>query len=262
MKQHFFKEDTYKTPKETSRIFWDKLTLNSNIHFMVRFMTYIMQSRSIALKGKFSTEMWAENSYKIFKLVEECGGRYNMSGLSNISKNEAPTVFVGNHMSTLETMILPGIIANVKEVVFVVKDSLVKHPWFGPVIRARAPIVVGRKDSRADLKLVMQQGLAAIKEGKSVVIFPQSTRMQQFIPEQFNSLGVKLAAKAGVSVTPLALKTDFWGPGKLFKDLGPIYREREIFLSFGEAMDVDGNGKTTHQATVNFIQTCLANWSK
>ncbi len=103
-----------------------------------------------------------------------------------------------------------------------VKESLVRHPLFGDVMRSRDPIVVGRTDPRKDLEAVMNGGMELLSKGISIVIFPQSTRSVEFRPEEFNSLGVKLAKKAGVKVVPVALKTDFWGNGKVIRELGPL----------------------------------------
>jgi len=69
----------------------------------------------------------------IFKLIENCGGKFHMEGLNNINKTEEAVVFISNHMGTMETMIFPGILASRRPVTFVVKKSLVSHPIFGPV---------------------------------------------------------------------------------------------------------------------------------
>ena len=79
-------------------------------------------------------------------------------------------------MSAMESMIFPCIIAPFREVTFVVKESLTTYPFFGPVMRAREPIAVGRSNSREDFISVMKQGQEFIKEGTSVVIFPQGGR--------------------------------------------------------------------------------------
>ena len=85
--------------------------------------------------------------------------------MENITKPEKPVLFISNHMSTLETMIFPGIIAPLREVTFVVKESLVKHPLFGDVMRSRNPIVVGRTDPRKDFEAVMNGGIELLKQG-------------------------------------------------------------------------------------------------
>jgi len=182
--------------------------------------------------------------------------------MENITKSPGPVLFIGNHMSTLETMILPCIIGPHKELTFVVKESLVKHPLFGDVMKSRDPIVVGRTDPRKDLEAVMNGGVEKMTNGVSIVIFPQSTRSVEFKPDEFNSLGVKLAKKAGVYVVPVALKTDFWGNGKLIKELGPIDRHKPIFIKFGEPFQVRGNGKEENQKIIDFITSSLDEWSK
>jgi len=59
------------------------------------------------------------------QFLERTGGRFHITGMENINKSAGPVLFISNHMSTLETMILPCIIAPHREVTFVVKDSLV-----------------------------------------------------------------------------------------------------------------------------------------
>jgi 1-acyl-sn-glycerol-3-phosphate acyltransferase len=158
-------------------------------------------------------------------------------------------------------MVFPGIIAPNKKLTYVVKESLVGHKIFGPVMRSRDPIVVSRENSREDLVEVMTKGLRLLSQGWSIVIFPQSTRRSQFKPEEFNSLGVKLAAKAGVPVVPIAIKTDFWLNGKFIKDLGPLDRSKPVFIRFGEPMEIKGNGKEENQAIIRFIQSNLEAWN-
>ena len=96
-----------------------------------------------------------------------------------------------------------------------VKESLLKYPFFGPVLGSREPIVVGRSNPREDLVAVLEGGEARLKQGRSVIVFPQSTRSSVFDPAHFNTIGVKLAKRAGVPVIPVALKTDAWGNGNL-----------------------------------------------
>ena len=234
--------------------------LGSRWFFIGKFLSLVFKSRSIAQKGKFDTVAWASTSIEILRLIERCGGRFDIQGLENIKNCDGPAVFVGNHMSILETMVFPGIIASVKEVTFVVKDSLVKHSVFGPVMRARNPIVVNRRDTREDFKTVMTEGMEMLANGTSVVIFPQSTRSVEFISKEFNSLGVKLARTANVQVIPFALKTDFWENGKYVKHLGPIKRHRPIHINFGKPFYIKGSGKDENEMIVDFISSNLAEW--
>ena len=96
---------------------------------------------------------------------------------------------------------------------------------------------------------------------RSVILFPQAKRSPVFDPAHFNTLGVKLARKAGVPIIPLALKTDFWGTGKIVKDFGPLDPARTIHVEFGQPLSITGSGKEEHAQVVRFIQERLERWS-
>jgi len=155
---------------------------------------------------------------------------------------------------------LPSIIAPLMEMTFVIKESLMKAPIFGTVFASQNPIVVARENPREDLQRVMTAGVALLEQGISVTIFPQSTRTRKFIPEEFNTLGVKLAKRGNVPVVPIALKTDFWENGKVLRDLGPIYRDRTIHFAFGKPIEVEGNGREAHRQSIEFISEWLKKW--
>jgi len=260
VKNTIFTNNIYST-KENSRVLIDKLFLNTRIFFVFKYILLIFKSRKLAIKGLYDTEKWILASNKVIKLIENCGGKFHIDGIDNIKNSKDPVVFISNHMSAMESMIFPALIAPHKEVTFVVKENLTTHFLFGPVMRARTPIAVGRSNSREDLMMVMKQGKEFLENGTSIVIFPQGGRKDEFKGEEFNSLGVKLAKSGKVKVIPIALKTDFWGNGNLVKDLGPIRRKREIFISVGKPIEISGNGKTENDQIIEFISNKLKVWN-
>jgi len=256
----FFPSDTYFTPSYIRRRFFNRLIRNFRLFFIIRFLLLVFKTRRLAVKGKLDRQAWAISSHSVLNLIESFSGRFHIEGLDNIRKAEGPVVFVSNHMSTLETMVFPCIIAPDKKVTFVVKDSLVSHSVFGPVMRSQKPIVVSRTNSREDLALVMNQGEKLLKEGTSIIIFPQKTRKVDFVSEEFNSLGTKLAGRAGVQVIPIAIKTDFWGNGKFIKELGPINANKTIYMAFEKPMHIQGTGREEHQEIIEFISGKMEEW--
>ena len=257
----FFTLNEYHT-QENRRVLADKLMLGSSTYFLARFLYIVFKNRRIAVQGRYDNDQWVASSHDVLNLIEACGGIFHITGLDHLRKDSGPVVMVSNHMSTLENMIFPGIIAEDRWVTFVVKSSLVKHPVFGPVMRSRNPIVLSRSNPREDLQIVMSQGLELLQKGCSVMIFPESTRTSEFIPAEFNSIGIKLARRANVPVLPVAIKTDFWKNGRLIKDLGPIYRKKPIHMTFGEPLRIHGNGKEEHARIVGFISSELARWNE
>ncbi len=239
-----------------SRIF-----LHSLISFYPQIFRIIWKNSRKAVRGVYDGDDWADSSLEILRALENVGVRLEITGLDNLKSFEGPAVFIANHMSTLETFVLPCIIQPVKPATFVVKKSLVSTPVFGPIMRSRDPIVVGRINPREDLKAVLNEGAKKIEQGISIIIFPQSTRSAVFNPEEFNSLGIKLALKAGVPVVPVALKTDAWGTGKIIKDFGPVDKNKKVFFAFGKPMKIKDRGAEEHQKVIDFIQNNLAKWS-
>jgi len=261
LKNDFLSKDSYHTEENTHRFYLDRLMLNTRLFFVAKYCGIVLKSRSAAVKGQYDTEAWVSSSYDVFKLIEGCGGRFHITGLENLHMCKGPVVFISNHMSTLETMVFPYLIAPFMNVTFIVKDSLVKHPFFGPIMRSRDPIVVGRQDPRADLQIVMKKGQELLTNGVSIIVFPQNTRTPDFVPKEFNTLGVKLAGKAKAQVVPIAIKTDFWGNGKYIKDLGPIDRSKPIHIAFGEPLSINGLGKEENKLIIDFIGTHLEKWN-
>jgi 1-acyl-sn-glycerol-3-phosphate acyltransferase len=257
----FFQENSY-TTKSNSRKLIDKLFLNTRIYFVLKYIHQIFISRSLALKGIYDRKAWASTSHDVVKLIEHCGGKFHIQGFENFRNCNEPVVIVSNHMSAMESMIFPALIAPFMETTFVVKESVATHFLFGPVMRARDPIAVARTNSRADLVYVMKKGKEFLEKGTSVVVFPQGRRQEVFKPEEFNTLGVKLAKSSGVKVIPMAIKTDFWGNGNLVKDLGPIRRDREIYITIGKPLEITGNGKEQNDLIIKFIENNLNEWYK
>lgn len=255
-----FPDDAYTTAKDRKTSLWDKVLLGSRWPMYRRIISIIFKSRRLALQGRYDRQNWIKTSLDVMEASELSGGRFLIEGLNHLRGDHPAVVIVANHVSTLETFVLPALIASIRPVTFVVKKKLVEGPVFGPVIGHRDPIVVGRQNPREDLEVVLKEGTEKLKSGTSVILFPESTRQSLFNPKKFNSLGVKLAKRAGVPVIPLALKTDFWGNGWLLRGFGPIHRERPIHFKFGPPITIQGNGQQEQQQCVDFILQNLTSW--
>lgn len=231
-------------------------------YYLLHLLRIVYYSNRQAKSNIYDDERWVDSSIDILKSLEKTGVKFHVTGLDNLTKMNGPFVFVSNHMSILETFVLPGFIHPATKVVFVMKEELLTFPLFGPVSSARDPIVVGRTNPREDLMSVLNQGSERIKNGKGVIIFPQRTRTKFFEPALFNSLGIKLAKRNNVPVIPIAVLSDAWGTGKLLKDFGKIDTSKEVKISFGEPILITGNGGEEHQKTIDFIASKFIEWGR
>ncbi len=228
--------------------------------FYPRVFRVVLQASRKAKRGRYDTREWCVSSHAIFRALEHVGVRIEIGGMDNYHGLDGPCVFIGNHMSTLETFLLPVLIAPVKETTFIVKRSLVEYPFFRHVMRSRNPITVGRSNPRDDLKAVLEGGAERLRAGTSIIIFPQTTRTPVFDPEEFNTMGVKLAKRAGVPVVPIALKTDAWGNGRYLKDFGRIDPSKTARFAFGKPLSIKDRGSEEHHQIIDFISSKLREW--
>ncbi|MEW6117828.1 MAG: lysophospholipid acyltransferase family protein [Nitrospirota bacterium] len=254
-----FNKDAYRTAPGKASAFAKAFP---SFSYYRRMAGIVVRSSRMAKRSQYGTREWALSSLDILHALESVGVEFEATGLGHFRNIEGPCVFIGNHMSTLETFVLPCIIALTKEVTFVVKQSLIDYPVFKYVMRSRNPIVVGRTNPREDLKAVLEGGTERLHAGISIIIFPQTTRTTTFDPEAFNTIGIKLAKKADVPVVPIALKTDAWGNGRLLKDFGKIDPSKKVYFAFGEPLRIKGRGTEEHQQIIDFISGKLKEWSR
>lgn len=234
--------------------------LAATLRYHARATGIVWRGWREARRGGFSPAVFTDCSFRTLLAVEACGGRVSIGGLEHVAGLQEPAVFIGNHMSTLETFMLPGILLPFTRIAFVVKESLLTYPFFGPIMRSTEPISVTRRNAREDFKQVLSLGVEKLRAGISVVLFPQATRQPIFNTAVFNTLGIKLAARAGAPVIPLALQTNFLGIGRPVKELGPIYADRPVRYRFGAPIRVTGNGRAQHDSVVAFISDCMRQW--
>ena len=213
-----------------------------------------------AWRGRYNFDVWARDSLTVLQSVERLGGRVVCEGFAPRAACAGPVVYVANHMSMLETMLLPCLLTSFSPVAIVLKVDLLHYPFFGALCRAIAPIVVSRSNVRADLQAVLEQGQAKLAAGASVLLFPQGTRMAEFHPRRFNSMGTKLAQAAGVPLVPIALQTDFVGLGRVIKDLGPIQPARTVRFAAGPLLTPDTPSRVLHQQCLAFITGRFREW--
>ena len=226
---------------------------NPTLAFYVKISMLVLKASKLCKKGLYTNDHWIQDSLNTVRAIEAVGGRFEIKNLDIIRKLESPCVFVSNHMSILETFVLPCLIQPYRDVTFVVKESLLSFPFFKHIMRNRNPIVVGRGNPRADLKTVLDEGQNRLNANMSVIIFPQTTRSLNFDPKKFNSLGIKLAKRCKVPVILVALKTDTWGKGSKFKDFGKVCPDKSVHITFSYPLLVQGSGKEEHKFVVDFI---------
>ncbi len=228
--------------------------------YYLKLLQRIIIDSKTADIGEYDYKRWAIGSLDILKNIEASGGSFSISGLQGVSMHGGPFVYISNHMSMIDTFILPSITTTFTKATFVLKVELLSYPVFGKIFKAINPISVTRTNPREDLKTVLNRGCDLIANGYSVIIFPQTTRSTIFDATSFNSLGVKLARRAMVPVVPVALKTDFQRNGRIVKDVGMVTPGKTLYFKFGDPIPIEEKPQVVHRKVVQFISNNLSAW--
>lgn len=135
-----------------------------------------------------------------------CGLDYKITGLANLPVTNC--IIMANHQSEWETIALRGILPAMQT--WVLKQELLAIPFFGWALRAVEPVAIDRNLGTKALKQVVNQGLAALQQGRWVIVFPEGTRVAVGERRKYNIGGALLAEKSGYPILPIAHNAGLW----------------------------------------------------
>ena len=148
-----------------------------------------------------------------------CGLTFEVEGMENFDPKQ-PAIILSNHQSAWETLALRYILPPHS---VVIKRELLYLPIWGWSLLTLKSIVINRKNQRASLRAILEQGSRYLNEGLWVLIFPEGTRAPAREVLKFNIGGAMLAHKTGFPVIPVAHNAgDFWPRYSFFKYPGVI----------------------------------------
>ncbi|UCF06380.1 MAG: 1-acyl-sn-glycerol-3-phosphate acyltransferase [bacterium] len=130
------------------------------------------------------------------------GNRYTIEGTGNIPRNDA-VVFASNHQSIFDIPLFHALLPAPFR--WMSREDLFSWPFIGRALRSMKGIPVYR-DSHARNRLAWEQGIDTLKNGHSIVIFPEGTwgdREGRMRP--FKKGILRISREAGVPVVPVTI---------------------------------------------------------
>lgn len=136
------------------------------------------------------------------RILNKSGSTIHITGTENIP-TQGPVLIVSNHQSYFDIPLLVSTIP--LPMGFVAKKELGKVPVISKWMHLIECSFIDRKDLRQSLKAI-QQAQKNLKNGQSMVIFPEGTRSKQNQMSAFKPGSLKLAQKAQVPILPVAIQ--------------------------------------------------------
>ncbi len=168
------------------------------------FLPAMLLPRSATMLG---IRCWARVARWGMRVI--MGAPTEIRGLDHVALE--PVLLAPKHQSMIDTL-LPFLF--LKDPCFVLKKELMYYPIFGMYAAKAEMIAIDRSGSMKALKEMTAKAKAAIAEGRSLVIFPEGTRLAPGETEELKP-GIALLYKdLGVPCVPVALNTGYCWPAK------------------------------------------------
>lgn len=134
-------------------------------------------------------------------ILQVCGIKVKVKGKAGLNPS-VPRIYMVNHQSFFDIFILLAHLpVNFK---FILKQELMRIPLLGPAMKGARYIAIERDDPRKAVES-MNQAAEKIKDGASVLIFPEGTRSRDGRLQPFKKGGFSLAVKAGCDIVPVVI---------------------------------------------------------
>lgn len=117
--------------------------------------------------------------------------------------SKRPAVFIFNHQSSADLFIVSKLIR--KDATGIAKKELKKMPIIGQLMAASGVIFIDRKDREKAIE-AMKPAVDALKNGTSIIIFPEGTRSRDYRLGPFKKGAFHLAMQAGVPIVPVVIR--------------------------------------------------------
>ncbi len=183
---------------------------------------------------------WAKSILRV------SGIKVKAKGLENLDP-EKPCVFMCNHQSNFDILVLFSALP--AQFRWIAKAELFRIPLFGHAMRGAGYISIERKERKKAIQS-LKEAAGRIRNGVSVMIFPEGTRSPDGSIGEFKKGGFVLAYDAGVPVVPVVIN----GTWAIMSKDSLRIKPGEVCLTILPAVDVANYSKAEKPKLVEDVR--------
>ena len=200
-------------------------TLRSFIFNVILYSTLVPVSTLIIILFPFLKTVSLQKiaskwvNFILLSLKKICGVAWSIKGLENIP--DKPCILVSNHQGVWESFFIQTLYFPSSSIV---KKELLFIPFFGWALACLKPIHLTRSKKIVSLKKLIKDGTDKLKNGISLIIFPEGTRARPHkgLKKFSNSCGL-LSVKNSVPIVPICHNSGlFWKNRRFNKQSGEV----------------------------------------
>jgi len=194
------------------------LFATGQISTLVVFSVLGQLTRPFSVQTRYAfIHKWA--LFCVWWLQLTCGVKYRVHLDEEIDTSRAGLI-LARHESAWETLFLQKLFPRQA---YVLKQELLKIPFFGWGMALLNPIAIDRSAGRQALKQILKDGTERLNSGDWVVLFPEGTRMS---PNELGKINVGGAMLAKQAQAPVYIVThnagECWPKNGFIKQPGTI----------------------------------------
>lgn len=223
--------------------------------FLIFFFLFSLIALPIEwLIGKCSKQTKDISSLRIvqgsFKIILFLSGvKTTVIGAENIPTDE-PVLYIGNHRGFFDVIISYTFMKNATG--FVAKKEMNKVLIVRRWMYNLYCLFLDRENMKEGLKTILQ-GIDYIKDGKSIVIFPEGTRNKGEGIQEFHAGSFKFAEKTGCKIIPVVQNnTD-----AIFERQFPFLKSAHTVIEFGKPIDINALPKEERKKIASYTHDII-----
>jgi 1-acyl-sn-glycerol-3-phosphate acyltransferase len=177
------------------------------------------------------------------------GVKIEISGLENIL-TDRPQIFVSNHQGYFDIFALSGYLP--VQIRWVAKASLFKIPFMGWAMSASGYIPVER-DNRRKAFEAFNKTLEKLKEGSSIIIFPEGTRSEDGEIGPFKKGSNLIASRSKCPMAPVTII----GSGSIIKKGSAVITPGSVQIIISPLVEPRTDKKENEEVLESIRETIL-----
>lgn len=170
-------------------------------------------------------------------------------GLSNIQPDKS-YIYMANHQSNFDIPVLLGCLP--VQFRWLAKAELFRIPVFGRAMLGAGYIKINRFNQKSAFKSI-STAARKLKDGVSVMIFPEGTRSRDGSIQKFKKGGFVMAIESGVPIIPVILK----GTWSIMAKSSLRINRGDVEMEIAEPINTTGYSMETKEELMDRVRTVI-----